>query len=80
MEFDATFRSIEVLLAIDRCSRFDKSTSLHETRFPSLPIAIVSALAMDLVETCLVKNGFTSPPFFTHDLSTLYDSAPRLVE
>ncbi len=37
-------------------------------------------MAKVLVETCRVKNGFTSPPFFALVLSTQYDFAPRLVE
>ncbi len=80
MEFDETLRSIEGLLTIDKSNRFDESTSLHDARLLSPPIAIVSALAKELVETCRVKNGSTSPPFFTLDLSTQYDPAPRLVE
>ncbi len=63
----------------------DAAASINQLRSMRLgslrpPIAIVSLLAKELVETCRVKNGFTSPPFFTHDLSTQCDFDPRLVE
>ncbi len=63
----------------------DAAASINQLRSvrlvpPRYAIAIVSLVAKVLVETCRVKNGTTSPPFFTLDLSTRYNSAPRLVE
>ncbi len=74
--FEASKVYLRLIRAIASMNR------LRSMRLGSLrpPIAIVSALAKELVETCRVKNGSTSPPFFTLDLSTQYDSAPRSVE
>ncbi len=48
-------------------------SSPHTDSFPSNHHRHCLPSGQVLVETCRVKNGFTSPPFFTLDLSTQYD-------